>query len=162
MSNPVQITLDTESGHELCLRLAFPSATLGPHSRPMVDGVIHITQQELSLDYGFVCFGHDVRAFAESLAQLHASLDGTAAFVNSQGTVQVTVAVADRARGRLHVRVRLESCIRSPQPGEPLYSRVALDGFDLEQSHVPHVVGALYAFLRQAGVATIHPMAPGR
>lgn len=162
----IQIEIDLDSAadrvhqmhgvpHELRLALRSP-ADSGDDS--LIGGAITIRQLSLSLDYGFVCFGWDLVQFAESLRELHATLEGDAEFTNQEGSICIRLHAVDAGRGTIGVDVSLQQNVLSPFTEDWSYPHLRMQGFGTEQSYLPMIANQIDAFLHETAVNLEHPM----
>ena len=155
-----------ESHTHPALQVRFLAANGAPsgHSAGLVAVELQLSADSAAFETSLLCFGCDIKDFADRLEELHDRLEGSARFVNQEGSIQIEVSVADWSRGRLAVGLQIELIPvdwEAPIAGllEKPGGRFVLDGLVLEQSYLPDIIQQMRSFVRDAGISTVHPMA---
>lgn len=152
----INLDLDLNSAapgaHELRLRFLWP--TDFDH---IVGGTVLIRQHSISVSHAFRCYGVDLNTFCCDLRTLHSTLEGTATFVDQEGSVELCVSMADPSRGQVNVSAKFEHQIESPFSSEPSFKWMSFTGFGIDQSCLPQLALQIDSFLLQTGVKTEHP-----
>src|SRR5262249_42673174 len=128
---------DRKLGQSLRMTLAASSG-----STAFVDLTLHMVQWNLQVTYHFGCCDDDLVRFADSLEQLHATLEGEALFYDLDQVVELKFTVSDRGRGRISVEGRIDQHVH-----REVRNLIPLRGFELEQSYVPGIVRDIRQFV---------------
>ena len=143
-----ELRLDTTNRQALALVLSYDERM------DVARMLLRAEQESLRLEFIYSCFGRDLLEFADSLKNLHASLEGEA--VLDLLRVKIAIRAVDPSRGRLGVEVRLMQEFTG-DPSAIAHRTIILDGFEIEQTYVPGIVREIRQFISESGISTDYP-----
>ncbi len=124
---------------------------------------------ETIVEYPLRFFGYDVLKFRIELSKCYSDLSGSASLQDCDGTVALCLTVFDNRGGIVlggqladHSRggdvVSADNFLKSDV--SPSGVLVFFDGFQVDQSYIPKILGDLDSFLRESNVDVTNPYPP--
>src|SRR5262245_2303778 len=104
----------------------------------LLKGTINIQEASLGIEYGFFCFGFDLAEFCRSLRTFHRSPDGSAEFVNQEGSVRIVMKLLNHDR-RIGSEVHLWRFL-DPKLGHVGPDWISFGGFRTDPSYLPCII----------------------
>jgi hypothetical protein len=137
---------------KLKLRIEFD-----PETDPwyVLKGKVTLQEASLGIEYGFLCFGFDLAEFSRSLQNFHQCLNGSAEFVNQEGSLRIVMKMLDQDR-RIGSEVHLWRFL-DPKLGHVGPDWISFGGFRTDQSYLPSIIASIESFIDDNGIPTEHP-----